>query len=108
MTSTRIPVLTKADLVQRVQSEELELRAFGVKRLAVFGSFARNEPMATSDVDVLVEFQPGQKTFDRFMGIVDLLEQLLGRDVELVTREGLSPYIGPHILREAEDVLRAA
>jgi predicted nucleotidyltransferase len=59
-------------------------------------------------VDLLVEFTPGEKSFDRFMALADLLESVLERQVELVTTEALSPYLGPHILAEAADVLRAA
>ena len=76
--------------------------------LALFGSVVRNEARADSDVDLLVEFAPGQKSFDRFMALADLLERSLGRSVELVTTEALSPYIGPHILAGATDVVRAA
>jgi uncharacterized protein len=68
----------------------------------------RNEAHPNSDVDVLVEFIPDQKSFDRFMALADLLEEVLERRVEIVTTEALSPYIGPHILAEARDVLRAA
>ena len=84
-----------------------ELRARGVKRLALFGSFARNTQHADSDVDLLVEFATGQKTFDNFIAVCDLLEESLGRRVELLTPESLSPHIGPHILQEAEDVVAA-
>lgn len=59
-------------------------------------------------MDLLVEFIPGRKSFDAFMHLYDLLEERLGRRVELVTTEALSPYIGPHILAEAEDVVRTA
>ncbi len=59
-------------------------------------------------MDVLVEFDPEQKIFDRFLALADLLERLLEHRVEIVTTEALSPYIGPHILAEAADVLRAA
>ncbi|MBX3328460.1 MAG: hypothetical protein U0223_12970 [Nitrospira sp.] len=59
-------------------------------------------------MDVLVEFVPTEKTFDRFMALVNLLEDILERRVEVVTTESLSPFIGPHILAEATDVLRAA
>ena len=75
-----------------------------MQRLGVFGSFQRGEPHAESDVDLLVEFAPGEKSFDHFMALSFLLEEELGRPVELVTPEALSPCIGPHILREAEYV----
>ncbi|MDB4951567.1 MAG: hypothetical protein JWM27_4216 [Gemmatimonadetes bacterium] len=99
---------TRTDVLERLDQSEAEIRSFGVRRLALFGSFARDEARPNSDVDLLVEFAPGQKTFDRFSGLFDLLEDRLGRRVELVTMEALSPYIGPYILAEAEDVVGAA
>ena len=80
----------------------------GVVRLGLFGSFARDEANEDSDVDLLVEFVPGGKRFDRFLALADLLEEDLGRHVELVTPESLSRYIGPHILREVRYVSLAA
>ena len=103
-----IPVATKAEVRARLLSAETGIRALGVRRLALFGSFARGDVRADSDVDLLVEFTRGRKTFDHFMALASFLEELLGRRVELVTPEALSPYLGPHILREAEDVVRAA
>ena len=55
-------------------------------------------------MDLLVEFAPGEKSFDHFMALSFLLEDELGRPVELVTREALSPHIGPHILQNVEYV----
>jgi len=63
---------------------------------------------ADSDVDLLVEFEPTQKTFDHFMALCFLLEDLLRRRVEVVTTESLSPYLRSHILDEVEDVPLAA
>jgi len=59
---------------------------------------------ADSDVDFLVEFESQQKSYDNFMELSFYLEDLLGRKVELVTMQGLSKYIGPHILKQAEYV----
>ena len=94
-----------ASSVERIRDRILDL---GVRRLALFGSIARNEGREGSDVDFLVEFGPGGKSYDRLLDLADLLEESLAAPVELVTIEGLSPYIGPHILAEATDVLRAA
>jgi len=94
------------EVIERCRRAVAEIRSLGVRRIALFGSMARGE--ADSDVDLLVEFEPGGKTFDRFLALSDLLERLLGRRVDLITTEALSPYIGPHILAEAEDVVRAA
>lgn len=68
----------------------------------------RDLERSESDVDLLLSFQPGMKTFYRFMQISFLLEDILQRPVELVTIEALSPYLGPHILNETEDLLAAA
>jgi len=99
---------TRERTIERLRAAEAEIRRLGVRRLALFGSVARGEARPSSDVDLLVEFAPGQKSFDRFMALSDLLERLLSCPVELVTLEALSPFIGPHILAEAADVLRAA
>ena len=101
-------VLSRDEAISRLQAVESEIRDLGVRRLALFGSVVRNAARPDSDVDLLVEFAPGQKSFDRFMSLADLLEDCLGRRVELVTTDALSPYIGPHILAEATDVVRAA
>ena len=79
-----------------------------MKRLGVFGSFVRGQQRPDSDVDLLVEFDPALKTFDNFMALSLLLEDLLQRRVELVTTESLSPHLRPHILDEVEDVALAA
>ena len=100
--------LSAPQVVARITAAEGEIRALGVERLALFGSVLRGEATASSDVDLLVEFAPGTKTFPRFLALSELLEKLLGRRVDLVTREALSPFIGPRILAEAQDVLRAA
>lgn len=102
------PALNKEQVVERLRSIREPILALGVRRVALFGSFVREEPRPDSDVDVLVEFDPERKSFDTFMALADLLEDVLQRRVELVTTEALSPFIGPHILHEAEDVVRAA
>lgn len=79
-----------------------------MRRLALFGSVVRGEARPDSDVDLLVQLDPEQKTLENFMELCFLLEELIGHRIELVTTESLSPYLGPHILREAEDVLLAA
>ena len=76
--------------------------------LALFGSVLRGQPDAQSDVDVLVQFAAGAKSYERFLALAELLEAHLGRPVDLVTPEALTEFIGPRILAEAQDILRAA
>ena len=99
---------TKDEIVDVIHQNQSQIRVLGVKRVGLFGSFVRGEQRVDSDVDVLVEFEEGQRTFDHFMQLSFLLEDLLGRRVELATPEALSPHIGPHILKEVEYVSLAA
>jgi len=75
-----------------------------VDKMGIFGSFVSGTQNNNSDVDLLVQFKKGQKNFRNFMGTADLTETLLGRNVDLLTPESLSPYIGPYIEKEAEYV----
>lgn len=101
----RITAVGRKDILERLREAEEEIRAMGIRHLALFGSAARDELRPGSDVDLLVEFAAGEKSFDRFLALSDLLEDLLGRRVELVTTEALSPFIGSRILAEATSVL---
>jgi predicted nucleotidyltransferase len=73
---------------------------YGVKRIGVFGSFARGEEREGSDIDILVEFTEGQKTFDNYMDLKYFLQDLFGRDVDLVTAQALKPQLKEDILHE--------
>jgi predicted nucleotidyltransferase len=95
-------VKTKDEVFNLLRQNGAQLRRFGVGRISVFGSFARGEPNDESDVDILVEFEAGRKSFDNFMGLADFLEELFGRKVDLLTRESLNPRFGHYILEEAE------
>ncbi|MCY7345545.1 MAG: nucleotidyltransferase family protein [Pyrinomonadaceae bacterium] len=95
-------VQNKNQIFSRLREHQAEIRRFGVKRFGLFGSFRRGQQTQNSDVDLLVEFESGQKSFDNFMNLVFFLEDLLERKVDLITPESLSPHIGPKILREVE------
>ena len=71
-----------------------------MKAIGIFGSFARGVECTGSDVDVLVEFEEGAKTFDNFMDLKFFLEDLFGRKVDLVTATALRPQLREDILRE--------
>jgi len=79
------------------------LLPYGVKRIALFGSVVRDELTQESDIDILVALKPpgerppiGLKWF----GLEEELSHILGREVELVTESGLSPYIRPYVEKE--------
>lgn len=81
-----------------------KIKDLGITRVGVFGSFVRGEQGPASDVDLLIEFAPEKKTYRNFLYFAELAEKMLGRRVEVVTPQGLSPYISPHIMREVEYV----
>lgn len=97
-------VKTRENAIELIAENRARIKAFGVRQLGLFGSFVREEQNEESDIDVLVVFEPGQKTFDNFIQLSFFLEEIFGRPVELVTRESLSPYIGPRILHEVRYV----
>ena len=104
MNTLRASVQSKQSVVNLIKENQTQIEKFGVKQLGLFGSYVREEQNIQSDVDLLVEFKAGQKTFDNFMGLSFFLEDLLQQSVELVTTDSLSPYIGPYITREVEYV----
>ena len=97
-------VQTKEQIFVLINQYQLRLNDLDVRRVGLFGSFLEKQQTQQSDVDVLVEFESGQKTFDNFMHLSFFLEEFFGRKVDLVTPESLSPYIKPRILAEVEYV----
>lgn len=97
-------VKNKRSLLALLKANSQKIRSFGVNNVSVFGSCITGKLTANSDVDLLVEFDPKQKSYDNFMDLSFFLEDLLGRRVEIVTPQSLSKHIGPHIVKQAENV----
>jgi hypothetical protein len=91
----------ESPVIKKLKAAAPAIRSqFGVTRIGIFGSFARGEQSRTSDVDVLVDFAEGYSTLKNFVGLAERLEALFSRNVDLITREGIDPYIRPRV--EAE------
>jgi len=89
------------DILTKLKANEAFIKSkFGVKKIGIFGSFARGDSGEQSDVDVLVEFEPDRNTFDNFMDLLFYLEDLFGKKVDLITTRGLHRYIRPFVERE--------
>ena len=82
------------------QHEPIIKKRFGVAKIGIFGSYARGEERPESDVDVLVTFKKGQKTFDHYMDCKFYLEDLFGRKVDLVMKGAIKKRLKEYILRE--------
>ncbi len=100
--ATTTTINSKEEVFAVLHKRQREINSLGVEKIGLFGSFVHNRHDDQSDIDLLVEFREGQKTFDHFMELSFLLEEALGRRVELLTLESLSPHIGPRILSEVE------
>ncbi len=95
--------MTREQTLKLLAEHKEEIRSFRVKRLALFGSVARDEAGPESDVDVLVDFET-PVTFGLYMGLRIYLEDLLARRVDLVTRRGLRPRARAYVERDSVDV----
>jgi len=81
---------------------------FGVTELALFGSAVRGEMRPDSDIDVMVEFDPAARIgILKFESLVEGLEALVGRKIDLVTKRGLKPWVRPEVLKEARVIYAA-
>ncbi|RLD68496.1 MAG: DNA polymerase subunit beta [Bacteroidetes bacterium] len=92
---------TKEYILTTIQSHKQEIFKLGIKKVGLFGSYVRNEQSDSSDIDILIDFDPEKENYDNFLAVHDIIERLFkGERVEIVTKNGLSPYIGPNILNE--------
>jgi len=92
--------MKREEVVQKLKAHGREIASFGVRRLALFGSLARDEDLPGSDADILVAFE-GQTTFDGYFDLKFWLEELLGRPVDLVTEKALRPEMAQEVKRDA-------
>jgi predicted nucleotidyltransferase len=92
---------SKEYILTTLKTHKSELSKFGIRSVGLFGSYLRNEQSDNSDIDILIDFEPDKENYDNYMAVYDLFEQLFKNEkVEIVTKNGLSPYIGPKILNE--------
>ena len=89
------------DFIHSQRQAILKLAAqYGAKNVRLFGSYARGDALDNSDVDLLVELEPGRSLFD-LGALLEDLKALLGREIDLVTEKGLRARIRERVLREA-------
>jgi len=92
---------TKEYILSTIRFNKPKFEKLGVINIGLFGSYLRAEQSKDSDIDILLDFEPSKENFDNYMDACDLFEELFKNEkVEIVTKNGLSPYIGPKILME--------
>lgn len=101
------PPLLQSEIAAALRQHEATLRRLGLKSLALFGSVARTDHTAESDLDVLYEFEEGAATLDHFLALQAFLEDLLGRKVDLVSRKYLSPILWRYVQEDQVPIYEA-
>lgn len=95
---------TQFNLLQSRRDEILRLAAhYGARNIRIFGSVARGDMRPDSDIDFLVDMEPGRSLFD-LGGLLVALQAALGVEVDVVTEKGLRPRIREQVLREAQSL----
>jgi predicted nucleotidyltransferase len=89
---------TREAVLQQLEDNRDKIRSFGVKRLGLFGSYARGEATASSDLDFVVDLE--NETFDAYMDLKEFLEELFSCKVDLVMKDALKPRLREPILKE--------
>jgi len=93
--------MNKDNILSLINTHKEEIRKFGLLKIGLFGSYIRDEQKDSSDIDILAEFEKGKKTYKNFIHLCFYLDDLFkGKKVEVVTLEGLSPYLKPYIEKE--------
>ena len=97
-----VKMLDVNGILKKIEEKIDVIRCYGVKRIGVFGSYASGKQKPDSDIDVLVEFEKGKKTFDNYMELKFFLEGLLKSKVDLVIYESIKPELKPYILKSVK------
>ncbi len=97
-------MLTSKTILQKIQKNATKIKKFGVKKIGLFGSFINNNQTSDSDIDLLVEFKKGQKSFDNYMDLKFFLEEIFNHQVDLVITEAIKPDLKSYILGNTQYV----
>lgn len=90
---------TKENILSILKKHKPELSQFGVSNIGLFGSYSNGKQTNSSDIDLLIDFEPEKENFDNYMAVYDIFENIFKNEkVEIVTKNGLSKHIGPKIL----------
>ncbi|MBC8522116.1 MAG: nucleotidyltransferase family protein [Methanomicrobia archaeon] len=93
-------MLTAEEILKGIEKNLERIKKYGVKRIGLFGSYIRNEQKEKSDIDILVKYEEGMKTFDNYMDLKFFLEDLFDYKVDLVMSDAIKPRLKPYIMKE--------
>jgi len=92
-------MLNKKQILELMHDKQKEIERYGVKKIGLFGSYLKSRHKRDSDIDILVEFRRGEKTFDNYMDLKFFLEDLFNNDVDLVIKENVRLELKKDILK---------
>lgn len=95
-------MVDRREIIDRLRQNEAALRARGVSHAALFGSRARGDNRPDSDIDIMIEVDPaaGIGVYE-YVALKDYIAALFDRPVDVVSRDGLKPYVKPAVTTDA-------
>ena len=87
------------EIITFLKTNKNELENLGISKIGLFGSYSKNKENQNSDIDILVEFKKGRKTFDNYMDLKFYLEDILRKKVDLVMDQNIKEELKSEILR---------
>ncbi len=94
-------MLTKEHILKTLENNREQIKKFGISQVGLFGSYVRDEQTAESDIDILIDYQKGQMDFFKLIKFDSYLQHIFkNKKIDVVTKNGLSEFIGSYILNE--------
>lgn len=93
--------LNSKEIIKKIKEKSKDIKKYNVKKIGVFGSFAKNKQNKKSDIDIIVNFN--KETFDNYMDLLFLLEKMFKRKIDLVIEKDLHPELN-YVKNEAKYV----
>ena len=88
------------EILSVLETNKAKISKFGVKEIGIFGSYARGDQTPQSDIDIIVKFRDGEKSYKSFINLSFFLEELFNKRIDLLTEKSISPFIKPYIDKE--------
>ena len=93
--------MIKDEILSTIKKYLPELMEYGIEKIGIFGSVTHTDASSANDIDILISFIPGKKTFDNYMDVKFLLQDILRNErIDLVIEESLKNRIKPHIYKD--------
>ena len=92
--------MNKESIYHILSQNSATIKSYGISTLGIFGSYVRGEQTSESDIDLFVEFEKGKKSYRQYINLVYFLEDLLKKQVDVLTPKSISPLFKEQIKKE--------